>query len=308
MEKMLRVFEISRMTNHNGPGIRTLVHFKGCPLRCQWCSTPESQISKMELLQKKAKCIGCGACIESCEYHAIIPSDSGIPEIDRRRCRECFRCTENCYAKSLVKCGRDWDAEELFREIMKDEMFFRMSNGGITFSGGEPLMMVDDEMKRLYQRISARGISIGVDTTGCVPWENIEKIFPYVDFFLWDLKIMNAEKHKEYTGVDNQLILDNLKKVDALAEVYHKDVYIRCVQIPQITDSEQNLRDTVQFVKTLKRVKSLDLINYHQYGLKRYQALGREYPLNGAEPLADTVLKGKQRLVRENGVPCRILS
>ena len=259
-------------------------------------------------MQKQAKCIGCGACIESCEYHAIIPSDSGVPKIDRRRCRECFRCTENCYAKSLVKCGRDWDAEELFREIMKDEIFFRMSDGGITFSGGEPLMIVDDEMKRLYQSISERGVSIGVDTTGYVPWENIERIFPYVDFFLWDLKIMNTEKHKEYTGVDNRLILDNLKKVDALAAVYQKDIYIRCVQIPQITDGERNLRDTVQFVKTLKRVRTLDLINYHPYGLKRYQALEREYPLKGAEPLADSVLKEKQRLVQEGGVPCRILS
>ncbi len=114
-----------------------------------------------------------------------------------------------------------------------------------------------------------------------------------MDFFLWDLKIMNTEKHKEYTGVDNRLILDNLKKVDALAAVYQKDIYIRCVQIPQITDGERNLRDTVQFVKTLKRVRTLDLINYHPYGLKRYQALEREYPLKGAEPLADSVLKEK---------------
>ena len=305
---MLRVFEMSRMTNHNGPGIRTLIHFKGCPLRCVWCSTPESQKYETELLQKKIKCIRCGSCAENCEYKAIVLQENGIPYIEREKCRDCFRCVDECYAHSLVKCGYDWRVENLFDEIMKDELFFRMSGGGITFSGGEPLMMVNEEMIQLYKMLWKKEISIGVDTTGYVTWKNIELVFPYIDFFLWDLKKMNALKHKEYTGVDNALILDNLKRADALAEEAGKDIYIRCVQIPGMTDGEDNLADTIAFVKKLKRVKSLDLINYHQFGLKRYQALGMEYPLSGVEPLSARVMQKKKKMVEEQGIPCRILS
>lgn len=296
------------MTNKNGPGIRTLVHFKGCPLRCKWCSTPESQKVEFELQYKSVRCIGCGACIKACTEGAISPSADPDEKmfVDRNRCIQCFNCVEECYSHALHKVGIDWSKEDLFKEICKDEVFFQTSGGGVTFSGGEPLMDVDDEMVDLYRMVSEKGISIGVDTTGYVPWSNIEKVLPYVDFFLWDIKVMDSAKHKMYTGVGNELILENLKKVEELSERYHTDVYTRCVQVPGMTDYDENLRETCEFLRGMSCVKELDILNFHHYGEKRYAALGRPYFVKGLEKLDDETLLRKKQLVEEYGIRCKI--
>lgn len=308
MITILRVFEISRMTNHNGPGIRTLVHFKGCPLRCKWCSTPESQIREPELLYKAARCIMCGNCIKVCQKGAITPCKDadGKMKIDRTLCSKCFVCADECCTKSLSKSGVDWDIDALEAEILKDEIFFKTSGGGVTFSGGEPLMFVDEEMIELYRRLYEKGISIGVDTTGYVPWKNIEAVLPYIDFFLWDLKVMDSEKHREFTGVDNLLILENLDRVEENAEKFGTKVYIRCVQIPDHTDYDENLIETCKYLTGKKCIKELDIINFHHLGMKRYQASGHEYLMNGFEPLPKERLEQKKALVESFGITCKI--
>ena len=304
---MLKVFEISRMTNHNGPGIRTLIHFKGCPLRCIWCSTPESQLRADELQLKAMKCIGDGACMEACPEDAIsFEAGRQGPIIDRDKCVRCFACSDECYAGALNRVGKIWDVDALVKEALKDEIFFKSSGGGVTLSGGEPLMYVDDEMVEFYRKLYEKGTSIGVDTTGYVPWENIEKVLPYVDFFLWDLKIMDSKRHKELTGVENERILENLKKVEALAKDYGTDVYIRCVQIPGMTDTDENLIETCEFLKGMTCIKRLDLVNFHHLGKKRYEAIDRPYAMGDAEPLDGDVLLEKLALVEEWGIPCRI--
>ncbi len=305
---MLNVFEISRMTNHNGPGIRTLVHFKGCALRCQWCSTPESQKREPELGYKAARCIGCFACVSACPNGALAPSDSsGSPlRIDRGSCVGCFACVKECYSHALVRIGSEYTVDALLKEIRKDELFFRNSGGGVTFSGGEPLLYVDDEMTELYRRVKEAGISIGVDTCGAVDWANIERVLPYVDFFLWDLKFMDAETHKRFTGADNRLILENLRKLDRRAADFGTDIYIRCVQIPGMTDTDENLIETCALLRGLTRIREIDLVNYHQFGKKRYEYLQREYPLGEESPLPREELERKKALVERHGVPCVI--
>lgn len=293
------------MTNHNGPGIRTLVHFKGCPLRCRWCSTPESQKREEELGYKPEKCICCGACAAVCPEKAIAV-DAGKIRIDREKCRKCFSCVKECYARALVRIGRNWEVDELVEEIRKDELFFRRSGGGVTFSGGEPLMFADEKMRELYRKVKEHGINIGVDTTGYVSWDNIEGLLPYIDFFLWDLKFMDSARHRELTGVGNELILENLKRVEKCAEKYGISVYIRCVQIPGMTDTDDNLAKTCEFIKGMKCVKELDLINFHNFGIKRYEYIDRPYECGGLAPLSDGAIEAKRKLIEKYGISCNI--
>lgn len=308
MITILKVFEISRMTNLNGPGIRTLVHFKGCPLRCKWCSTPESQLREPELLFKPARCITCGNCVQVCPEQCIYISSEpdSNPEIDREKCTRCFACAEGCCTKALSMTGKDWSTDALEKEILKDEVFFKSSGGGVTFSGGEPLMFMDDEMEELYRRLYEKGVSIGVDTTGYVCWEKIARVLPYVSFFLWDLKVMDPKKHTEFTGVDNALILENLKKLEENAEKYGTRVYIRCVQIPQHTDYDENLTETCKFLSGMKCIEEVDLLNFHHLGRKRYEASGHPYLMEGFEPLPKSRLEEKKEIVESFGIPCKI--
>lgn len=307
---MLNVFEISRMTNHNGPGIRTLVHFKGCPLRCVWCSTPESQSREAELGYKVQRCIGDGACLQACPAHAIRPAAAGEKGllIDRAKCTGCFVCVRECYAHALTRIGRAWSVGELLKEIRKDELFFQNSGGGVTFSGGEPLMFVDGDMIELYRGVKEAGISIGVDTTGFVPWESIAGVLPFVDFFLWDLKVMDREKHKALTGADNRLILENLQRVEGLFAQYGTRVYVRCIQVPGMTDSDENLLQTCAFLRGMRCIEEIDLINFHHMGKKRYEYIQRDYAMDEVEPMEKARLEEKKKLVEAQGFRCRISS
>lgn len=300
---MLNVLEISRMTNHNGPGLRTLVHFKGCPLKCKWCSTPESQPTGDEIGFNIDRCIGCFACTAVCKTGALKPGADGKAKLDWDICSRCFECLEECYPRALKKYGTLMRAEELLVEIQKDALFFKNSGGGVTFSGGEPLMYVDDEMEELYRRVNAAGITIGVDTTGYVPWESIEKLAPYIDFFLWDLKHMDSKVHEEVTGVPNELILENLKKVDALTDI---DIYIRLPLIPGMTFSEENIRKTCEFVKELNHLFRFELVPFHHMGKKRYLYSGKEYLMEDQELISDEELYWAKDIVESYGIPCYI--
>ena len=294
------VLSITRMTIHNGPGIRTLILFKGCPLRCRWCSTPESQKAEPEIAVYPDKCIHCDQCLPACPLQAITLTEETI-SIDRSLCDACGRCVPECYAEAIKILGRAMTVEELVAEAKKDIIVYRQSGGGVTVSGGEPLSE-PDFMAGLFRALKEERISVGADTCGHVPWPNIERVLPDIDFFLWDIKHMDPEKHRKLTGVSNKLILDNLRSVSAR----NIPLYIRVPLIPGDNDSEDNLKAICEFVRGLPSVVEVALLPLHHLGEARYNSLGRAYPLAGVPLLSDSVLPERQRLVESYGLKCSI--
>ncbi|MBN2239502.1 MAG: glycyl-radical enzyme activating protein [Dehalococcoidales bacterium] len=299
--KKRMVIDITRMTVHNGPGIRTVILFKGCPLRCEWCSTPESQKESPELAYYPEKCILCGDCIPVCPVDAITAGDTSVI-LDRDACDTCGRCADVCHAEALVLMGRQYTVDELVREAKKDEVVFRHSGGGVTLSGGEPLLKPEFTVDLLLA-LKREGISTGVDTCGFVPRETIEAALPYVDFFLWDIKHMNAEKHRDYTGVSNELILDNLRFVSDRGI----PVYLRLPLIPGYNDSRDNLLDVCNLARDLSSLVEIDLLPLHHLGRARYAALGREYPIEGIPLIEGDTLTEMKNMIESCGLDCKII-
>jgi len=296
------VIDITRMTVHNGPGIRTLILFKGCPLRCIWCSTPESQKESAEVAFYPDKCIVCGDCIPVCPRNTLTISEKTVT-LDRELCDNCGRCTSVCYTEALKLFGQEYTVEELVSEILRDEVVYRHSGGGVTLSGGEPFFR-PEFLLTLLKELKQNDISCGIDTCGFTARNHIEAVLPYVDFFLWDIKHMNRDKHIEYTGVSNELILDNLRFVSDNGI----PVYLRLPLIPGYNDSEDNLLDLCNFARTLSSLVEIDLLPLHHLGKARYAALGREYPIGEIPLIEEETLDEMKRLVESAGLKCNIIS
>ncbi|UCD07996.1 MAG: glycyl-radical enzyme activating protein [Dehalococcoidales bacterium] len=295
------IIDITRMTVHNGPGIRTLILFKGCPLRCIWCSTPESQDKSAEIAYYPEKCNLCGDCIPVCPGNALTSGDESVI-INRKLCDNCGLCVSICYSEALNLVGEEYTVEELVHEVEKDEVVYKHSGGGVTISGGEPLLEPEFTLELLHS-FKQNNINTGVDTCGFVPRDTLESVLSYVDFFLWDIKHMNSGKHVEYTGVSNEFILDNLRFVSDSGT----PVYLRLPLIPGYNDSEDNLRDVCEFAKDLSSLVEIDLLPLHHLGKVRYAALGHHYPIEGIPLIRDEVLQEKKNLVESYGLTCNII-
>ena len=295
------VVDIIRMTIHNGPGIRTLFIFKGCPLRCVWCSTPESQKESVEVAFYPDRCIFCCDCISVCLRESISDNDTSVV-INRDVCDNCGRCTSVCYAEALKIFGQEYTVEELVSEILRDEVVFKHSGGGVTLSGGEPFFR-PEFLLTLLKELKQNDITCGIDTCGFTAHNHIEAVLPYVDFFLWDIEHMNKDKHIEYTGVPNDLILDNLRFVSDNGI----PVYLRLPVIPGYNDSEDNLLDLCNFAKTLSSLVEIDLLPLHHLGKARYAALDRVYPIDGISLVTEEKLEEMKHLVESAGLKCNII-
>jgi pyruvate formate lyase activating enzyme len=296
------IISITRMTIHNGPGLRTLVLFKGCPLHCKWCSTPESQRSGLELGVFPDKCIHCDQCLPTCPEHAIRLTEKTLT-IDRNLCNNCGECTKACSAEALKIYGHPVSAEEVVEEVKKDLPFFKKSHGGVTISGGEPLLNLEFNLN-LLPRFKDEGITIGMDTSGYVPWDHIEPLLPYIDFFLWDIKHMNSEKHQKLTGVPNDLILKNAQ----LSAQRNIPIYLRIPVIPGYNDSEENLGKICDFAKTLSSLVEVHLLPLHHLGKSRYASLNRDYPIEGLTLVPEEVLQNLKELVESWNLKCLIVN
>jgi len=271
------IFNIQRYSIHDGPGIRTTVFLKGCPLNCWWCQNPESQLNGKEMVFWEDRCIGCAACSTICPSGAI-QIKNGIPITKKEKCILCGKCIEKCPTLAREMIGKKITAEEVLKEIEKDLVFYEESGGGVTFSGGEPLKQ-SKFLERLLNGCRKKKIHTAVDTSGHIPWGILNKIHSKVDLFLYDLKIMDNERHKKYTGVSNELILENLKKLSSV----HNNIFVRFPVIPGINDDYQNIKKMGEFLSSLK-ISQVNILPYHYIGIDKYRRLGRTYHLTAAQP------------------------
>lgn len=293
---MATVFNIQRFSVNDGPGIRTAVFFKGCPLNCLWCHNPESKSSAPELSFNPDKCVGCGNCLSLCPGQVHSASD-GEHRIDRTKCRLCRACADYC-AGALEVVGRDMTVEEVLKEVLRDLPFYRSSGGGLTVTGGEPMLQVPF-LPELLKAAQEKGVSCCVETCGFAPWERFEMTLPYVDLFLYDVKETEPARHRADTGVDNALILDNLRRLDEAGA----RIVLRCPIIPGFNDREEHFYAISCLANSLNNVERVDVEPYHPLGKSKSLHIGREYPL---PDLSFTAPETAEEWVRRIAADCRV--
>lgn len=272
------IFDIKRYALHDGPGIRTTFFLKGCPLTCAWCANVEGIHSEKEVWLVPGHCIRCGTCVESCPESAAVLTDNA-PMIDRSRCTRCAECVETCPTNTRAALGQPMSVAEVIKQLERDRLFFDESEGGVTFSGGEPLMQ-HAFLLACLQACHKRDIHTAVDTSGAAATEAILAIAEYADLFLYDLKLMDDERHRALVGVSNQLIHENLRQL----VVGGKRVWVRVPLIPGINDDDENLDRLADFVLSLSPHPPVFLLPYHRIGSDKYDRLGRTYTLPNIEP------------------------
>lgn len=240
------ILNYQRMSTEDGPGLRTTLFVKGCPLKCRWCHNPESIAVKPQVEWLEVRCIGCGTCIKECPNHVLKATENGII-IDRDTCVACGRCVEECPTGAIELKGKYVTVKEAFDELIKDEAYFG-KDGGVTLSGGE-ITMQSKEAAELLKMLKERGIGTALDTCGLTTKENLDLLFPYVDVFLYDIKHIDAEKHKEFTGVSNEVILENFDYLAEKVKGTDKRIWVRTPIIPGATDTDENIRGIAKFIK-----------------------------------------------------------
>ncbi|MCL2227894.1 MAG: glycyl-radical enzyme activating protein [Oscillospiraceae bacterium] len=306
-----RIYDIQGYAVHDGPGIRTTVYTKGCPLRCLWCHSPESMKQGFELSYLPIKCLGveiCGsACANACDRGAISADEpkpaldgSGMVQkakIDRAKCNGCLKCTEACITKALYASGWDTTVDEVYERLDRDRSFFK-NGGGVTISGGEPMEQFDFVLN-LAKRLKDSGLHICLDTTGFAATDSYEAILPCIDLFLFDIKHIDTQRHMKLTGVGNELVLNNAR---FLAE-NGGALQIRVPVIPKLTDKEDDLRKTAEFCASLgEAVKLVQLLPYHATGRMKYERLGWNYKLHKLEPPDDAFMHKTLEMFQSYGL------
>lgn len=259
------ITEIQHASVHDGPGLRSVVFLKGCQMRCFWCHNPETISASPQLFFDESKCMGCGRCLGFCEAHKL---SNGRHRIERAFCTSCFRCVETCFTGALSVCGRVVSVDEVMRDLAEDIPFYGESGGGVTVSGGEPLLQ-PEFCAELFQLLHREGVSCAVDTCGCVPWSAFETVLPVTDLFLYDLKEIDPETHRRATGVSNSRILENLRKLDATG----KPIEIRMPIIPGINNSDAAITGAGRFLAGLAHLSGIRLLPYHSLAHDRYRAV-----------------------------------
>ena len=295
-----KIFDIKKFAIHDGPGIRTTLFLKGCPLNCIWCHNPEGISSSMNLWFFNSKCIGCGSCIASCPKNALSrdnPEESSII-IDHQKCDKCGICTEVCPTKAISFDGWEIDVDEAVKNLLQDRLFYEKSGGGITLSGGDP-MFQHEFSKAVLKECKAAGVHTAIETSMYAKEEIFESFFEFVDLFIVDLKIFDEAKHREYTGTGNKLIHANFKK---LIE-NRRDMLVRIPLIPEITTTAENLKAIAAFVYSLSPDTEIELINFNPLAENKYRLMGKKHEyLTVMKPYTENELDEFYAVLSEQGI------
>jgi len=287
-----RIFEIKRFAVHDGRGIRTTVFFNGCPLRCVWCHNPEGLDLKPKLAYYSNKCISCGECVLACAQNAHTLKN-GIHTFDRSKCISCGNCEKTCPGSALKLYGSQMTVDQLLPMLLEDRDFYDTSGGGVTFSGGECMLQINF-LEEVLKKCKEQRIHTAIDTAGHVPRSYFERIIPYTDMFLYDLKAFDEDAHIKYTGKPNKLILDNLVFLDSCG----KDIEIRIPYVPGCNDGE--MEKIANFLSQTKNVKSVKILPYHRYAESKYISLGMKSTLQDRLPTEEEINKAKELFTKYN--------
>lgn len=296
------VLNIQKCSLHDGDGIRTTVFFKGCPLECVWCHNPESQSYKKEILYNEEKCSSCGVCIEKCPNKAIYKGKELI-ELDKEKCKFCETCIDYCLNNARELAGKTYEIKELVKELVKDMAFYEESGGGVTLSGGEVMTQNIEYIKELVSILKQRGINIAIDTCGYSSFENYEKILPFVDTFLYDIKLIDNEKHKFFTKKSNELILDNLKMLSEKGA--NINIRIPLVEGVNVDKDNEEINRIIEFIKPLNITK-VNILPYHDIGKHKYKKLYMTYKGEEFKRPSDEKLEEIKMLFKKNNFDIKI--
>ncbi len=301
------IFNIQRFSIHDGPGIRTTVFMKGCPLRCLWCSNPESQAVFPNLMIREINCRGCGACQAACSKGALgqNPAAAGgdggsltVLDLDWERCDQCLQCVDSCIYGALQTCGEYVTLDKVLDEVLRDRPFYKESGGGLTVSGGEPLMQADFTA-RLLQGCREAGLHTALDTSGYASWDTFEKVLPFLDLVLFDVKHLDPAEHQRGTGVDNALILENLSRLSRLVPAV--SVWIRVPLVPGYNDAEKHIKGIVNLAQSCG-IEKISLLPYHEGGKSKSDQLGKKYRLKDILPPEEGHVHRLVEIIRTAGL------
>ncbi len=296
----LLTIDVSHGTTHDGPGMRTTVFVKGCPLRCAWCQNPESISRRNEVWWDKTNCIGCMSCADACTHGALTADDNGI-QIDREACAVCGECADACPTEAMSRQGQEYDLDTLVKEVLKDKRYYQQFGGGVTCSGGEPLLQYEF-VAEFFRRMHAEGITTALDTCGCVPAENLKAVLPCTDYILYDMKLLDSAAHKQFTGAPNERILENLLYAAEYVRTAERpmEIWIRTPLIPTATATAENIRAIGTFIRNHLSdvVTRWELCAFNGVCAAKYDKLGLKWAFDGMgamsrsdiEPLKEAAL------------------
>lgn len=291
-----KYIDIKKFAVHDGPGIRTTLFVKGCPLHCKWCHNPESISFEGQLSYLQAKCTGCGECVTQCSVGAHAVNENGH-FFDREKCISCGKCESVCLGDALKFYGKEISLDEAYNIIMEDKSFYDNSGGGATISGGEPMMQADF-VAALFKRLCEAGVHTALDTCGYVKYSEYEKVIPYTKMFLYDLKHIDSEKHRAAVGKPNELILENLLKLDSTGI----DIEIRIPFVPGVNTDEATVRGMAEFMSRCKNITRVKVLPYHSLAGSKYESLGMENTLPRVDSPSDELLDWAADIISSYGV------